>query len=635
MDREKLDVWLERGITGLVLAILAFAPLATGAVRPIDFGVVQGLTGLALLMWLVRFWVNPSHRVQWPPICWAIIAFLILAVVRYTQADVEYVARLELTRIAVYACLFALVLNNLHRQETCQWVVVLLLGVGMILSVLAIYQFATGSSRIWGWVKPIQYGQRGSGTFICPNHLAGYLELLLPIALSYVFLSKVKPVFRVFYGYTAVVLLGGIATSVSRAGWLSTGIMLLFLVGFLFRYQKFRVVSLVTLVVIFLAGAYFYSKADYVQKRFLKMNTPGQAEAISVRPMIWNSAKRMWGDHLWFGVGPGHFDVYWQPYRHPAVQARPFWVHNDYLNVLADWGIVGGSLLGGVLVCLGIGVFKTWKYVQRSQDGIGSKGSDRAALVFGISLGLGTVLIHTAVDFQFQVPAIAVTAVVLAAILTSHLRFSTARYWVSPKTLGRILATLVCGVALVFLFRQSVQRFQEHRYLKKATQETSLQGRIQALKQAWEVDPSNPDTAHSIGEAYRTMAWEGDDFYREYALEGMHWFLEAMKLHPLDAYHPMRYAMCADWLGQHGMAEAFLRQALKVDPSSYYLAAMVGWHQLQQGSPVEARQWFEHSKQLKSWANYLADQYLLLLNKEYGFVPAKPFGTPPTLNPRP
>jgi hypothetical protein len=63
MDRERLDGWCERGIGGLVLAVLVFGPLATGAVRTLELLVIQGLTILATVLWLARFWLNPASFV--------------------------------------------------------------------------------------------------------------------------------------------------------------------------------------------------------------------------------------------------------------------------------------------------------------------------------------------------------------------------------------------------------------------------------------------------------------------------------------------------------------------------------------------------------------------------------------------
>ena len=54
MNRESLDRWCERGILALVLAILVFGPLAIGAVRPLPFLIIQGLTLGVMLLWGAR-----------------------------------------------------------------------------------------------------------------------------------------------------------------------------------------------------------------------------------------------------------------------------------------------------------------------------------------------------------------------------------------------------------------------------------------------------------------------------------------------------------------------------------------------------------------------------------------------------
>src|SRR6266478_10175094 len=102
MDRLKLDGWCEKGILGLVLAILVFSPLATGCVRPQDFVVVQWLTLGVLFLWLCRFWLNPKHRLLWPPVCWAVLLFMVYAVTHNLIAAVDYRARPEMIRVLVY-----------------------------------------------------------------------------------------------------------------------------------------------------------------------------------------------------------------------------------------------------------------------------------------------------------------------------------------------------------------------------------------------------------------------------------------------------------------------------------------------------------------------------------------------------
>ena len=201
MNRERLDGWCEWGILGLVLAILVYSPLATGVVRPQDFVIVEWLTVGILLCWLCRFWVNPKHRLLWPPVCWAVVLFMLYAVGRYLTADIEYVARQEMIKVLVYGFIFLAVLHNLHKQETTQVVGTVVIILGMLISLYALYQFLAGAERVWLFVRPEVYRQRGSGTFICPNHLAGYLELALPLGLAYTLTGRFTHLAKIFLGY--------------------------------------------------------------------------------------------------------------------------------------------------------------------------------------------------------------------------------------------------------------------------------------------------------------------------------------------------------------------------------------------------------------------------------------------------
>ena len=84
----------------------------------------------------------------------------------------------------------------------------------MAISFYAIYQFLTHSNWVWNIHVPHDFG--ASGTYISRNHLGGFLEMLLPLGLAYTLTSRLKPVVKVFLGYASLVILAGIAVTVSR-----------------------------------------------------------------------------------------------------------------------------------------------------------------------------------------------------------------------------------------------------------------------------------------------------------------------------------------------------------------------------------------------------------------------------------
>ena len=104
MIRRTLDSCCERGIVGLVLSALVFSALATGAVRTLEFAVVEWLVAASGLLWVARTWLEPHrNRLLFPPVGWCLLLFLGYALFHYVQADVEYTARREVLRLLVYA----------------------------------------------------------------------------------------------------------------------------------------------------------------------------------------------------------------------------------------------------------------------------------------------------------------------------------------------------------------------------------------------------------------------------------------------------------------------------------------------------------------------------------------------------
>ena len=622
MDRERLDHWCERGILGLALAILVFGPLATGAVRTLEFLIVQVLTLGVMLLWALRLWLNPKPQFLWPPICWAVLAFSIYAIVRYFGADVEYVARLEIIRVLVYAFLFFAILNNLHRQESIQIIIFTLIFLAMGISFYAVYQFITGSDRVWHFVKV--YPHRGSGTYISPNHLGGFLEMLLPLALAYTLTSRTKHLLKVFLGYAALVLFVGIAVTVSRGTWIATALSLLFFFGALFLQRTHRLPSVVFLVVLLAAGAFFIPKSSFIQSRAKALVTKDRVDD-DMRFAIWHPAARIWKDNPWFGVGPAQFDSRFRPYRPQDVQKRPEWVHNDFLNTLVDWGAVGGLIVACALVLLAWGIIKSWRVFRgNSNDLAGPKISNRFAFLLGASTGLLALLFHSMVDFNMHIPANAILAISLMAMLSSQLRFATDRFWFSMGPPVKVLATITLAAGFAFLGYQELRRGREYVWLHRASRAPRFSpAEVALLKKAFVAEPKNSETAFSIGEALRREAQEGADSYRDMqgvdyrqlGEEAIEWFVRSEKLDPWNCYSFLSHGWCLDWIGRKSESAPLFDRAEQLDPNGYFTMASIGIHYVEIGNFAAAKPWFERSWRLEQEDNRIAKDYLAITQR--------------------
>jgi hypothetical protein len=338
------------------------------------------------------------------------------------------------------------------------------------------------------------------------------------------------------------------------------------------------------------------------------------------RPAIWHAALQLWHENPWWGVGPGHFDHRFRAFRPALVQNQPDRVHNDYLNTLVDWGVVGTTLVVAAWALLYAGVFQTWHYVRGSLSDLGGRTSNKFAFVFGASLGLLALLLHSAADFNMHIPANAILAVTWMALLTAHLRFATERYWFRPRMASKVAATLILLGGVVILGAQGWRQAHEYYWLDRAeavrrkTRCANTPEELQAREKAFAVEPMNFANAYEIGEALRAQSWAGGENHGALATNAMMWFERSMRLNPYEAYAPLRYGMCLDWLGRHEEAKPYFDRAAELDPNGYYTVAHVGWHYMQTEDYAAARAWFDLSRRLEPRGNDIATSYLAIAN---------------------
>lgn len=592
LDRDRLDDWLGKGILALIFGMLVYAPLAFGCFRFNEFLIVQGLTVAAGGLWLVRLWLNPTQRLLWPPICWVVLLFIGYATIRYLTSEIEYPAREEFIKWLVYTLVFFIVVNNLNRQEVVNFLLYTLVFLAMAIAIYALYQFATDSMKIWGLPKNPLFAKRASGTYWCPNHLAGFLELALPVGLAFTIVGRISATFKVFLAYATLMSLAGIVVTISRGGWMATVCALALFGLLLIRRPAFRLPALFTLVVLLGGGAYYVKKDFLSQRRIQETFRSGKVEDI--RFFLWKPAVQLWQEEIWFGQGLDAFDQHFARYRPVEVRYRPQRVHNDFLNTLCDLGLTGFLIVMGGLVAFFWGALACRRYANRGGD-IGSGLSNRLAILLGGSVAVAALLFHGMVDFNFHIPANALWCVVIVALVSTLWRHATERFWIRPGIVGCLILSALLVPALWFLTAQLLIKVPEKALLEKANLNHADDGDLELLRRAFAVDPQDFETAYKIGELLRRRSFKGDEGYEKVALEAMRWLRLSMAL---NRYEPLQYScygMCLDWLGLHQQATTYFTPLRWLDPNGPHSAAYTGWHYFQLGDSREARKWLEFS----------------------------------------
>lgn len=611
MWRERVDAMAERGIHFLVVLALAFGALALGGTHPEFFAVMAGLGAAATGLWLVRIWVNPAAGLFWPPLAWAVTAFTLYAVVRCHFAPIQHTAEGELLQVTLYALAFFVVVNNLNRQHSANWVAGILIAVAGFAAVYAVFQALTKSSMVWNYVRWASYVGRGSGTYICPNHLAGWLEMALPLAAAYLLAGRTSHLTRILLGYAVVVMLAGLVATQSRGGWSAVALSMLLLFAVLLGKRGHRLPAALMLMVLVGAAIWIVGEARQHSERVRMVM--GLEQFNDVRLHLWPAAIKIWQTSLWWGVGPGHFDYRFRQFNDGQVQARPERVHNDYLDTLAEWGVVGAVLVALAVGLMYWGVFRIWPHVQREGGDFRSSQSNRTAFVLGASVGWFALLVHSIVDFNFHIPANALAAIVLMALLAAHGRFATASHHVPIGWVGRLAVTVLALVAAAWLAHRSALRGCEAVWIAQAYRsKVTLAQQAEWLRRANALVPTNPLSVFGLGEVLRVQAFERPPGYPELAEQAIQWFEQAALLNPLDPYARLSHGMCLDLIGQRQAATRQFLAALALDPNGYFTLAHVGWHYCELEEWAAARTYLKRAKEVPVPDYTIANIYLQL-----------------------
>ena len=109
-------------------------------------------------------------------------------------------------------------------------------------------------------------------------------------------------------------------------------------------------------------------------------------------------------DAGWAGFGPGTFPLIFPEYeRLHAVEepGRWYFLHQDYVQIILEWGWIG-AVCWAVIFFGGIGIaIRAFRHLKRHDP----RGRISRVLPFTL-IALGTVMLHSLVDFPLQVASL-------------------------------------------------------------------------------------------------------------------------------------------------------------------------------------------------------------------------------------
>ena len=392
----------------LLGANLAWTTLCLGGFRPETQAITTALTAALLLVHLLAAGLNRA-RIH-PAGAW-LLPFLVFAVINVLWVTpVPWLGWSDWIGWAQLLAVFWVVLNGIPSRparQTLFWMLVTLAAVAVL---LACYQrFVRPDWLMLGRRHAPQFIGRGSGSFGIPNSLAALLLLLLPPLAAGAVRRGASAVGRTLSGYLAAVLAFGLFLTISRGAWLALALVLAAWPLWGLRGSLGRRLAVVALVAVALGGVMtvLYLNVAPVRERLsLLQRDLGERS----RPILWRGAWEIFEEHRLWGGGAGSFNLRFEKHRPESLQDNPRWAHNDYLNTLSDYGVVGFVLLFG-----GVGGV-VWQAARARRAARPAPSPPSSSRLQPLVAGLAAFATQLFVDFHFKIPALALAFATMAAL---------------------------------------------------------------------------------------------------------------------------------------------------------------------------------------------------------------------------
>jgi O-antigen ligase len=314
-------------------------------------------------------------------------------------------------RVAGYIVIFLLVREIAWRNFHRPWTFILpLMLLASLEACLGLVQFALGES-----------GSPAHGTYVNRNHFAGLLEMVLPFAVMYSIMpllqaraqwqSALLPVLKACAGLTlSAVIFLGVIYSLSRMGFVAS-LSSLFLVGTLAlsrgagAWKKWLAAGLVAALVVL---TFVFLPPDQLIMRFADLGSTEKVTAQD-RLQMWQETLPLIRDYGLLGCGLGGYESAFLKYNVTSHNSTVDYAHNDYLQLLADLGLIGFSMIA---LMMGTLLVKATRVAWRS-----AKMNSRCVALACVG-SLAAILIHSLVDFNLYIPANAMALAWISGIVT-------------------------------------------------------------------------------------------------------------------------------------------------------------------------------------------------------------------------
>ena len=396
-----------------ICALVVFGVAAHGGVEDWARAVLEIGAGLLFLAWSLWLYFNREGQPFFSPLLapLAALSLVVLAQWFFRWTASTYNTRIELLLLLADLIVLFVAVQAFRTLEDWRSFVWFGMGFGFLVSVFAILQHLTSNGKLY-WFREIRSGGLPFGPYVNRNHFAGFAELVLPLALIPLVLGRVRRERWPVVGLFAVLPIGALFLSASRGGIVSFGAELgvLALVMILRRtmakqwFAGVAVLLVAMLLVSWLGVGQILQRLSSVQ---LLEVTAGKRS--SMRRDTW----QIFLHHPVTGTGLGTLQIVYPRYESLYDGKIVNHAHNDYLEALAETGILGGLCCAWFLGVLFSESLKRSRQLNNSFAG---------TLQLSGLVGCSGFLVHSLVDFNLHIPSNALLFFLMAHLATSEIQ---------------------------------------------------------------------------------------------------------------------------------------------------------------------------------------------------------------------
>jgi O-antigen ligase len=398
-----------------ICALIVFSVAAHGAVEDWARAVLETSAGLLLVFWSVLFCFGypQEKRIVITPLLPPLILLIVVVagqlVLRSTASP--YATRMDLALLVADVILLFLAAQAFRTSEDWKNYVWFLMGFGFLVAIFGILQHLTFNGRLY-WFREMRYGGVPFGPYVNRNHFAGFIELVIPVALVPLALGKVRKERWYVVGIFALMPIGALFLSASRGGIVSFAAELAILILMMVLRRtagRHAVAGGIVLLLAFLLVSWLGVRQVLDRFSSLQSLEVTAGKRASMRQDTW----RIFVDHPWTGAGLGTLQTVFPAYETHYDGRVVNHTHNDYLEGLAETGIAGGLCWIWFLAVL---------FFISLRQLLGTDKSFAAALHLSGLVACSGFLVHSLVDFNLHIPANALLFFLSAHLATGEIR---------------------------------------------------------------------------------------------------------------------------------------------------------------------------------------------------------------------